>query len=404
MDFEYTAIDKDNKRIRAVMSGASAEAVIGSLKTMGFTPLNVKVVAASKEPVLNVGFLTSKIVKIEELVVFTRQLGTILNAGVLLSEALETIATDLENKYFAGLLNEVLSHIRAGESFSSALARHPKVFSGYYVAIVRSGEEIGDMGTVMTNLATYMEDSEKMRQKFVAAIRYPVFLLCFVFCIVSGIVLFLIPRFRDIFAGAGVSLPLLTQIVVGISEFCLHNILFALLGLVVVAILVWHLLQQYKIRFTVDYYLIRLPLIGRVIRKAFLARFCRTTSMLLQGGVGLINALALSADVMNNKYLKFAVEETRRNITGGMSMSEALKKQEAMPNILVKMVAVGEKSGTLSDMIRRMADYYDQEVNTFLNNLNALLEPIFIIFIGAVVLVVALALYLPIFHISAAVH
>jgi type IV pilus assembly protein PilC len=404
MDFEYTAYDRDKKRIRATMTAVSAEAMVSSLKAMGLTPLEVKAVAASKEPVLNVGFLTSKIVRIEELVVFTRQLGTILAAGVLLSEALETIATDLENKYFAGLLKEVLDHIRAGESFSSALARYPKVFSGYYVAIVKSGEEIGDMGSVMTNLATYMEDSEKMRQKFLAAIRYPVFLMCFVFCIVSGIVLFLIPRFRDIFAGAGVSLPLLTRIVVGVSEFCLHNILFALLGLVVVVILVWQLLQQYKIRFTVDYYLIRLPLIGRVIRKAFLARFCRTTSMLLQGGVSLINTLALSADVMNNKYLKFAVEEVRRNITGGASMSEALRKQEAMPNILVKMVAVGEKSGTLPDMIKRMADYYDQEVNTFLNNLNALLEPIFIIFIGGVVLIVAISLYLPIFQLSSAVH
>jgi type IV pilus assembly protein PilC len=343
-------------------------------------------------------------VKTKELIVFTRQLGTVLNAGVLLTDAINTIEVDLENKYFRRVLQDVLFHVNAGENLSNSLAYYPLVFSPYYVAIIGAAEAVGRLGQSIVDLATFMEEDEKMRLKFLAAIRYPVFLMCFVFCIVSGIVLFLIPKFKAIFEGAGIQLPLLTRVVVGISEFCLHYIVFMVLGIVALYLISWQALQFFRIRFMADYMLLRLPVIGKVMRKIFIARFCQTLSMLLGGGVGIITALSLSKNVLENFYLKHIIEDIRNNVMAGASLSEAMSSYVDMPRIMVKMVAVGEKAGMLSPMLKRVGSYYDQEVETFLNNINSILEPVFIIIIGGVVLVVALALYLPIFQMSSAVH
>jgi type II secretory pathway component PulF len=218
MDFKYTALDKEGKRIQSFMKADSVAAVVNSLRTAGQKPL--KIIPLNKvqnQSVVGKIFSDRKRVSSKELIIFTRQLGSILSAGMLLSDAIETIATDLENEYFADVLKTVLYHVRGGENFSSALSYHPSVFSSYYIAIIQSGEAVGRLGPTTVSLATYMEESEKMRLKFVGAIRYPIFLICFVFAIVSGIVLFLIPRFKTIFVGAGIKLPLLTRIVFAIS-------------------------------------------------------------------------------------------------------------------------------------------------------------------------------------------
>ncbi len=401
MEFEYTAFNKEGQRIKSFMKADSAEAVANALRKDDCKP--IKILALKKKQTASM-FFSSKTVKSKELIIFTRQLGSILSAGVLLSEAIYTIATDMENEYFANILKSVLYHINAGETFSSALSHYPAIFNPYYVAIIQSGEAIGNLGSTITSLASYMEENEKMRLKFIGAIRYPLFLISFVFLIVSGIVLFLIPKFKAIFSGNGQKLPALTQFVVNISEFSLHN--FVWIGLCVVLLIfgTWKALQNFRIRFMVDYQLLQFPLIGKVLRKAFIARFCQTFSMLLEGGVGIITALSLSTKAINNSFLKHLIEDVRHNVTTGASLSEAMGVHEDIPRILVKMIAVGEKSGKLNNMIKRMGTYYDEEVEIFLNNINTILEPVFIIIIGAVVLVVALALYLPIFQMSSSAH
>jgi type IV pilus assembly protein PilC len=405
MVFEYVVINKEGKRVKSFMKAETAAAVATSLRSSGGMPLKIKALKKERPPNLIQKFFPgSKRVTTKELVIFTRQLGTVLSAGVLLTEAISTIAVDMENKYFSGVLEAVIFHINAGESFSDALAYHTSIFSPYYVAIVSSGEAVGRLGPTVGDLATFMEEDEKMRLKFLAAVRYPIFLICFVFCIVSGIVLFLIPKFKAIFEGAHIELPLLTRIVVGVSQFSLHNLAFIIIGIVLIFFASWQALQVFRIRFMVDYALLQAPIIGKVIRKAFIARFCQILSMLLGGGVGIIPALSLSTKVMGNYFLKFVIDDVRNNVTGGSSLSEALNAHEDIPRIMVKMVAVGEKAGMLSAMLKRVGDYYDQEVSTFLNNINSILEPVFIIIIGAVVLTVALALYLPIFMMSSAVH
>jgi type II secretory pathway component PulF len=405
MEYEYLAIDKEGKRVKSFMKADSADAVATSLRDTGSKPLKITMLKNIQSPGVIDQFLTGgKRVTTKELVIFTRQLGTVLSAGVLLTEAIETIADDLENAYFSEILGTVIFHIKSGESFSKALEHHPTIFSPYYVAIVGSGEAVGRLGPTVGKLANFMEEDEKMRLKFLAAMRYPIFLMSFVFCIVSGIVLFLIPRFKVIFQGAGIQLPLLTRIVVGISEFSLNHILLIIIVLAVLGVVAWQALQIFRIRFMVDYWLLRIPIVGKVMRKAFIARFCQTLAMLLDGGVGIITALSLSGKVMDNYFLKFTIDDIRHSVMAGASLSEAMHAHADMPRILVKMVAVGEKAGMVSDMVKRIGDYHDQEVERFLNNINSLLEPIFIIIIGAVVMVVALALYLPIFQMSSVAH
>lgn len=405
MNFEYVVLDKNGKRSKSFMKADSAAAVASSLRNSGGKPIKITALKKDQTPHLIQKFFPGrKRVTTKELVVFTRQLGTILSAGVLLTEAIDTIANDLENEYFTEVLKSVIFHINAGEDLSNSLSYYPLVFSPYYIAIVSSGEAIGRLGATIGGLASFMEEDETMRLKFLAAIRYPVFLMTFVFCIVSGIVLFLIPKFKEIFEGAGIQLPLLTRIVVGISNFYLHNFFLIIVGGVMIFFAAWQALQIFRIRFMIDYYVLQMPIIGKIIRKALIARFCHTLSMLLEGGIGIIAALALTTKVMGNSFLKFIIGDIRRNIMSGVSLSEAMGPHADMPRIMVKMVAVGEKAGKLPGMLKRIGDYYDQEVGTFLNNINSILEPIFIIIIGGIVLVVALALYLPIFQMSSAVR
>jgi type IV pilus assembly protein PilC len=405
MNFEYIVIDKEGKRNKSFMKADSAAAVATSLRSAGGKPLKITELRKDRAVSFSEKFFSGpKRVTTKELVVFTRQLGTILSAGVLLTDAINTIATDLENKYFSDVLKSVVFHINAGEDLSSSLSYYPSVFSPYYVAIVSAGEAIGRLGDTIGGLATFMEEDAKMRAKFLAAIRYPVFLMTFVFLIVSGIVLFLIPKFKSIFDGAGIQLPLLTRIVVGISNFYLHNFVLVIGGIILIVVVSWQALQTFRIRFMVDYMLLQIPMVGKVIRKALIARFCHTLSMLLEGGVGIIPALALTTKVMGNFFLKYIIDDIRSNIMAGTALSDAMSPHKDMPRVMVKMVAVGEKSGKLTSMLKRIGDYYDEEVETFLNNINSILEPIFIIFIGGIVLVVALALYLPIFQMSSAVH
>lgn len=401
MKFQYTALDKNGKKIKAIMEEDSSAAVIDALRALGQKPLNIVLLKESKQSQSLLSFLNgTKTISQRELVIFSRQLGEILDAGVILSEAIETIASDLDNEYFSFVLNEMLSHIRAGNSFSNVLSRYPAVFSSYYIAIVKAGEMIGGLSATMIELANYMEDAESMKQKFIGAIRYPMFLLGFVFCVVSVIVVFLIPRFKVVFEGLGSEMPLITRIVVGVSEFALQNLPGILIVLVALSIVMWRAFKMYRVRLMFDRWLLQIPVIGKILRKIYLGRFCKTSSMLLRGGVAFIMTLDLSMEVLDNLYLKECISSVRDDVTAGAALSLAMSHQKDMPKLLIKMILVGEKTGTLPETLKRMGQYYDEEVETFLNNINSLLEPIFVILIGVIILIVALALYLPIFQMS----
>lgn len=404
MEFKYTACDKEGKHIRAIGSADALDILVSRLKNQGLIPLQITELKSARKQAGTEYIKSRGKVSGKELAVFARQLSSVLNAGILLTESLSTVAEDMENAYFSAIIKRVVSDINSGEHLSPALAKFPKIFPATFVAVVKSGEEIGNLGKTLGDLAKYLEDYERMREKFKSAMLYPVFLTFFLIFVVAIIVLFLIPKFKGIFAHAGAQLPLLTRIVVGISEFCLRNVFLAVVAFAAVWITLWYLLKVQKVRFWVDSVSLKLPIIGKLVQKALISRFCHTFSILLSGGVGVATSLLVSREVMNNLFLKDIVSQLRNNVVSGGSLDESVRAQSVFPKIVAKMVAVGEKSGKLDDMLKRSAEYYDQELEATLNNFSSLIEPVFIILIGAVVLIVVLALYLPIFKMSTAIR
>lgn len=399
MELKYTATDMKGERVTAVADIDSVPSLVGRLKKQGLTPLHIETVRKKS----GFGLRKTKVTR-KELGVFSRQLATILNSGILLTEAMNTIASDMDNHYLQQVIKEITDDINAGSRFSDSLNKYPEIFPQLFISMVKSGEEIGNLAVTMANLAKYIEESEAMREKVKAAIRYPLIVLCFMFVVLSIMVLVIIPKFAALFAKAGAQLPLLTRMVMGVSDFFIHNTLVGLALIGVIWFMVWRLLKVFRIRFAWDFYQLRLPMFGVIIRKVILGRFCRTMSTLLAGGVSIVNSLTISEGVTTNLYLKQVFVDAKNSVISGILLSEALRQYDELPRVLIKMIAVGEKSGKLNDMLSRIADYYEDEVSITLNKLSTMIEPILIIFIGVVVLVVALALYLPIFNLSTALH
>ena len=404
MEFKYTVYDKNGKHVNAIASADTLEVLVSRLKNQGLVPLHITEIKSSKKDTKGSGIRVQRKITGRELAAFTRQLSTVLNAGIVLTEALSTLAEDMENASFGAVIEDLVSHISAGEHFSQALSRYPRIFSVTFVAVVKSGEEIGNLGRTLGDLAKYLENFERMKEKFRSAMMYPVFLTGFLIFVVAVIVLFLIPKFKGIFAQAGAKLPLLTRIVVGISEFCLRNVLWGILFSIIFWIVAWYLLRIPKIRYRFDTIVLRLPIFGKLFLKAFISRFCHTLSILLSGGVGISSSLLISSGVVNNLFLMRVISQIRASVISGGSLDEAVRAHAVFPKVVAKMITVGEKSGRLDDMLKRSAEYYDEELEVTLNNFSSLIEPVFIILIGGVVLIVVLALYLPIFHLSSAVR
>lgn len=400
MELNYTARDKSGKRVSAAIEADSVAALVTQLKNQGLLPIKIrpakKLLAIGK--IIRRGFnIRPKNIKVIDLAIFTRQLSAVLEAGIMLNEALVTVGSDLQNPYFRKVIVEILRDIRAGKSFSYSLSRFPKYFSPVYIALISAGEETGDLGAMTGNLAKYLEDNASVIRKVKTAIRYPSFVLGFFFFTVFVITTFIIPKFSAIFSRSGMSLPLLTKIVIGISGFMIKNTIWIFLGIGITAVIICYLLKLPKIRFTFDRYKLKIPILGNILMKGIISRFARTLSILISGGVGLANSLAISADSMNNAYLKSILVQVRARVLSGFSLSSELSGRGIFQKVFIKMVEVGERTGKIGDMLKRNADYYDDELEIAITNFTSLLEPVLIVLIGGVVLVVVLAMYLPIF-------
>jgi len=400
MDFEYTAQDEKGDRITGQIKADSISILIGMLKNKGLLPLEVKKIATQKNGTQKSSSFFEPKIKLRDLVVFTRQLSSAINAGLLLSEALETIRHDLENRHLGKVIDEILNHIRGGSSFSSALTKYPKIFSGSFVAIVKTGEESGSLGRVLTDLANYLEETERLVRKIKSATHYPIFLISFSAIVVSLIVFFVIPKFKLIFSQFNFQLPLITRIVVGVSEMAIRNVIWFIPTLFISSIFLVSLLRFKKIRLFFDRSKLKIFIIGKIIKKIWIMRFSSTLSILLSAGVGLVTALPISSEVASNTYLKNIIEDIKNNIISGNSLSNSFKNEKIFPGMFVKMIQVGEKTGKLSEMFKRNASFYEKDLEDLMNAFTALIEPVLIVFIGSIVGVVVIAFYLPIFKVS----
>ncbi len=401
MEYKYTAKDRSGNISTDVVRAKDVASVVTHLKREGFIPLKVKEVKSAKKKFKALMFSASGRVKAKEIVVFTRQLAATLSAGLVLVESLEVVSDEMENKYFQTIIRNIKRDIQGGTDFSTALSKYPNIFTIGYVALVKAGEATGRLYKSMTDLARYLESAERLREKVKSAMSYPLFILCFAFLVVLGVVLFLIPKFEEMFSQAGAELPLLTRMVVETSHVALqlwpYFLALAIVGLVAFR----YALKKRSFRYVIDKYILRIPIIGKeIIHKSLMARFCHTLSALLSGGVGLSTALEITSKVVHHIPIENAIGRIRDSVVAGSNISDEIRAQKVFPSLVGKMVAVGERTGTIDEMLRRTAQYYDDELDNTIQKLTALIEPVLIIFIGGFICIIIVALYLPIFNVT----
>jgi type IV pilus assembly protein PilC len=336
-----------------------------------------------------------------EIAVFTRQLAATLKAGLLLTEALETVGEDQENPFFTKVIRIVMQDIRGGLSFSQALARHPKIFAASYVAIIKSGEASGRLDKTVDSLAKYLEASERLKEKVKSALIYPTFVVGFAMFVVAIIVFFLIPKFKQTFDSFHAKLPLITRIVIGTSEVAVKYAGFFIVGIILAVMAFIYCRRFPKFNHYIDILKLKIPFLGKhVIQKSLIARFCRTLGFLLSAGVGLSPSLEITSKVLDHSLFANSIANIHQRILGGVHLSAEIRNHTIFPKLVSKMAAVGERSGQIPQMLLQTAEYYEDELEHTLHKLTTLLEPILIVFIGGVVLIVVLALYLPIFKMA----
>lgn len=399
MEFAWEARSRTGEMRKGVMDADSPAAVEARLKQQQLSPVKVKKKASA------LTFTFGSGVKSQELVIFTRQFATMIDAGLPLVQCLEILAGQQENKIFAAALKDIKNHVEGGATFSDALRRHPKIFDDLYSNLVQAGEVGGILDTILNRLSIYIEKNVKLVRQVRGAMTYPIAVLI-IACGVMGVLLsFVIPAFENMFKdfGAKNALPKLTQMVVAFSHGFMSY--FPLIALVVIGTVVGftYMYRTPAGKKAVHRFLLQVPIIGPVLRKIAVARFTRTLGTLLQSGVPILDALEIVAKTAGNVIVSEAIMHARQKISEGKNMAEPLTETKVFPSMVVQMIAVGEQTGALDQMLNKIADFYEEEVDVAVAALTSLLEPLMMVLIGGMVGVVLIAMYLPIFDLAGAI-
>ena len=343
-------------------------------------------------------------IKLSTLLLFTGQLSAMLAGGLHLARVLSSLAAEATEKHFKKALIEVREAITAGSNFADALAQHPHMFDRLYVAVVRAGELSGSLPTVLDTLTVYLEKTAQLRRKVIGAVTYPAVILSVALVIVFVMVVKLVPIFETVYARANTVLPAPTRLLIAISTFVRNYTTIVFLVAVGVAVVFFAVLQTETGKYVLDLVKLRIPAFGPLVRKAIMARVCRTLSVLLQAGIPLLEAMETTARVTNNKVIERALRSATRQMQDGGTIADTLRKTGEFPTMVVQLVATGEESGTLPAMLARAAGYYEQQVDNTVATLSTLIEPIMIVIMGGIAGGVIIALYLPIFSLGRAVQ
>jgi len=390
--FVYTGRTRGGQTITGEIDAPTREAVVAKLRSQQIVATAVR---TKPRDITIPGFGGG--VDEKEIVVFTRQFATMIDAGLPLVQCLEILASQQENKVFKKALTEIRQSVEGGLTFAAALKQHPKVFSSLYANMVEAGEAGGILDTILNRLAVYMEKAMSLKKKVKSAMIYPSTIITVAVVVVIFLLVFVIPTFKAMFEGFGATLPLPTLIVLELSRIVRG---YFLVGIGAVVAVVVGLRWWYGTpagRLAIDSFLLRTPVFGMLIRKVAVAKFTRTLGTLISSGVAILDGLDITARTAGNKVVELAVQRTRASIAEGKTIAEPLKASGVFPPMVVQMIAVGEQTGALDAMLGKIADFYDEEVDTAVTNLTALLEPMLMVFLGIVIGGVVIAMYLPIF-------
>ena len=393
--YKYIAIDKNGKRIEALHSAESEKNLVSTLSANQLT-----IVSITEQKKRASIFKKSTKIKSDDLILFSRQLATMVNAGLPLVQGLDTLADQMENPSLKTLIRKLEDDVAGGESFSQALLKHQKVFSEFYVSMIRAGEESGTLDEILNRLATYLENSAKLARKVKSALVYPAVVTVMSILIVMVLILKVVPTFKNIFDAFGGTLPLPTRVLIGTSEI-LKDYFLIVAGILAVA---FFLLRKYvrteKGRLQFDGLKLRIIIFGSLMKKVALAKFARTLCTLIKSSVPILKALEIVGATSGNKVLEKTLSSVGIGVKEGKTIAEPLSKSRFFPAMVVKMISVGEKTGALEDMLTKIADFYESEVDAAVDGLTSVIEPVLICFLGIIIGSIVIAMFLPILKMS----
>jgi type IV pilus assembly protein PilC len=342
-------------------------------------------------------------VKTRDIVVFTRQFATMIDAGLPIVQCLDILQAQAPVKPLRKAIQQIKDDVEAGSSFNEALRKHPKLFDDLYINMVAAGEVGGILDNIMNRLAVYMEKAARLRAKIKGAMIYPASIVTVAIAVTAILLVYVIPVFAELFSSFGQALPAPTQFVISLSNFTVRNLPFIgalVLGIVVLIMWLWRTEQG---RLAIDGFLLRLPIFGDLFRKSAVARFTRTLGTLIASGVPILDALAITARTAGNRVVEKAVLATRISISEGKTIADPLAQSKVFPPMVCQMIAVGETTGALDAMLAKIAEFYEEEVDNAIANLTALMEPIVIVFLGVVIGGLVISMYLPIFQLGSVI-
>jgi type IV pilus assembly protein PilC len=392
--YQWEGKNRKNENQKGEIEAASEEVVKANLARLQITPLKIK--KKPKDLLAGVSFLKQS-VKANDVIIFSRQFSTMIDAGLPILQCLDILYTQQENKTFKGYIKEIKESVEGGSTLAESLKKFPKQFDDLFVNMISAGEAGGILDTILKRLAGYLEKSAKLKGKVKGALTYPIIVFLIAILVTAVILIFVIPVFQNMFSSLGGTLPTPTRVVVALSEFVKSKIIFIIIGL---AIFIYAFRRYYRTekgKVVVDKLILKFPIFGILIRKVAVAKFTRTMGTMLTSGVPILNALDIVAKTAGNKTIENSIYKVRSAIAEGRTMADPLAETGVFPSMVCSMIAVGESTGALDTMMIKIADFYDDEVDQAVENLTAMIEPFMMVFLGVVVGGLLIAMYLPIF-------
>jgi type IV pilus assembly protein PilC len=403
--FKYSAKDQSGRTVTGTLSAESQNEVVGELRRKNLTPIDIKKVgrataSSGQDGERKKPGAKKASAKKGEVSLFTRQLATMLSAGIPMLEALEILADQAESPGFRTCVQNVVDDIRRGSDLSKAVARYPRVFSQLYVSMIQAGEVSGQIDIILVRLAEYLEASQKLKAEIKSAMTYPVVSLFLVTGIAGFLMIGIVPQFKPVFESLEIELPALTSGIMAAADFLKEQFLFifAAIGAMIAALVVFKRSERGAIFF--DAFILKLPIFGSLFKKVALSRFARTFSTLVKSGVPILAAMEIVANTSGNRVIAKVIDRARENVKQGETLSDPLSQSALFPKMVTKMIGIGERSGALETLLEKIATFYDEQVSTDVKSLTSLIEPIMISVMGFVVGGIVLAVFLPIFKLQ----
>jgi type IV pilus assembly protein PilC len=396
----WKGINSYGEKRKGEIEAVNEAAALGQVKRLRIE--NPRIKEKPKDIFENVKIFQPK-VSGKDIVIFTRQMSTMIDAGLPLVQCLQILAKQQDNVTFKRVLTDIQSDVETGTTLADSMRKHPKVFDNLYSNMIEAGELGGILDTILSRLAVFKEKSMALQKKIKGAMTYPAICLAISLIITAVILVFVVPVFAKMFKDFGSSLPAATQVVVNMSEFFKGNILFVIIASLLISFVIKKIYNTDKGRLKIDGLLLRSPVVGTLLRKVAVSKFTRTLSTMLQSGVPILDALQVVARTSGNKVIERAVYHVSDSIAEGRPISEPLEESGVFPNMVVQMINVGESVGALDTMLEKIADFYDEEVDQAVENLTAMIEPFMMVFLGGMIGGLVVAMYLPIFKMASVV-